>query len=335
LLLSLDNSPPMAFPILTGTGPLSTRATSQLLSWEGSHDADGDPLAYSLFLSSDPASLPVVQVSTATGFMLAFQYGTTYYWRVDAYDGFGGTTTATGGEQTFLPSFLNDPPDPLNVTAPFKGSPVISTMHNQVSISWERVTTPQGDPITYTVYLGDSPESLQVLTRISQEQAPAGLMVSARPSQLRPQSEVSVDGNTVKLSITSLDFYRRYYLRITASNPYGSSSHTPLQAFSLSALNGFPKAYNYPNPFSPSRGGTRIVFNAPPSGYARATVSIYSELQDLLFQREYTGIRPGISEVAFDGRDRHGRPFFNGSYICHVRFEGPDDKETFYLMVVK
>ncbi|MEK7745062.1 MAG: hypothetical protein AAB576_00160, partial [Elusimicrobiota bacterium] len=78
-----------------------------------------------------------------------------------------------------------------------------------------------------------------------------------------------------------------------------------------------------------------IVFNAPPSGYARAMVSIYSELQDLLFRREYTGIPPGISEVTFDGRDRNGRSFFNGSYICHVRFEGPDDKETFYLMVVK
>ena len=145
---------------------------------------------------------------------------------------------------------------------------------------------------------------------------------------------MSVDGNTVKLSITSLDFYRRLppHYRV---NPYGSSSQTPLQAFSLSAANGFPKAYNYPNPFSPNRGGTRIVINAPPSGYARAVVSVYSELQDLLFQREYTHIPPGISEVPFEGKDRYGRAFFNGSYICHGRFEGPDDKETFYLMVVK
>ncbi|MBI4060984.1 MAG: hypothetical protein HY403_06085 [Elusimicrobia bacterium] len=333
--LSLDNTAPAPFSPLTGTGALSTRETTQLLSWEPSQDADLDPLAYGLFLSSGAAAPALVQFSTTTSFPLAFQFGTTYYWRVDAFDGFGGTTTANGGVQTFLPTFLNDPPAPLNVTSPFKGSPVVSTMHNQVSLAWERVTTPQGDPITYTVYLGESPDSLQVLTRISQEQVPAGLMVSARPSQLRPQTEVSADGNTVKLTITSLDYYRRYYLRITASNPYGSTSQTPLQAFSLSAANGFPKAYNYPNPFSPGRGGTRIVFNAPPSGYTRAVVSVYSELQDLLFRREYANILPGISEIVFEGRDRYGRAFFNGSYICHVRFEGPDDKETFYLMVVK
>ena len=179
----------------------------------------------------------------------------------------------------------------------------------------------------------DSPESLQVLTRIQPGTGP-GRLDGVRASV--PGSSaigVSVDGNTVKLSITSLDFYRA----ATSASPrqsYGSSSHTPLQAFSLSALNGF-EGYNYPNPFSPGRGGTRIVFNAPPSGYARAVVSVYSELQDLLFRREYTNIPPGVSEVPFDGRDKYGRSFFNGSYICRVHFEGPDDKETFYLLVVK
>ena len=38
-----------------------------------------------------PSLYPLCKLSTATGFLLAFQYGTTYYWRVDAYDGFGGT----------------------------------------------------------------------------------------------------------------------------------------------------------------------------------------------------------------------------------------------------
>ncbi|MBI4349326.1 MAG: fibronectin type III domain-containing protein [Elusimicrobia bacterium] len=335
IALLLENSRPDAFSPRTGMGPLATRETTQLLSWDASRDADGDPLAYGLFLSSGAGSPALVQLSSGTSFLLAFAYGTTYYWRVDAYDGFGGTTTAAGGAQAFYPTFLNDPPAPLNLTSPFKASPVVSTMHNRVSLSWERVTTPQGDPITYTVYLGDSPDALQVLTRISQEQAPGGLVVSGLPSLARPLSQVEADGDVLRLTLSELDYYRRYYFRVSASNPYGATSQTPLQSFSLSASNGFPKAYNYPNPFSAGSGGTRIVFNAPPSGYARATVSIYSELQDLLFRREYAGIPPGISEVGFDGRDRYGRSLFNGSYICHVRFEGPDDKETFYLMVVK
>jgi hypothetical protein len=316
-------------------GALATRQTTQLLSWEASRDADGDPLIYGLYFSSGSGASGLVQSSTATSFLLAFQYGTTYYWRAEAYDGFGGTTTAGAGTQAFYPTFLNDPPDPLKLTTPFKASPVVSTMHDRVSLSWERVTTPQGDPVTYTVYLGDSPYSLRVLTRISQEQAQAGFTVSDAPSLARPQSKVELDGNTLRLTLTGLDYYHTYYFRIEASNPYGATTQTPLETFSLSAANGFPKAYNYPNPFSAASRGTRIVFNAPASGYAKATVSIYSELQDLLFRREYANIPPGISEVAFDGRDRYGRSLFNGSYIGHVRFEGPDDKETFYLMVVR
>ena len=99
--------------------------------------------------------------------------------------------------------------------------------------------------------------------------------------------------------------------------------------------NGFPAAYNYPNPFSPLRGGTNIVFNAPPSGYSKATVEVYSEWQDLLFKQDYFNIPPGVSQIPFNGHDRYGRPFFNGSYICRVRFSGPDDQTIFYLLVVK
>lgn len=335
LILALLDNPPLAFAVLTGSGTASTRATSQVLSWQPTSNLQGDVITYGLFLSTTPAPLPTLQISTATSFMLAFQYGTTYYWRVDAYDGFGGTTTVTGGVQTFLPLFLNDPPAQVNLISPFKGSPVVTTMRDRVSVSWQQVTTPQGDPVGYTVYLGQSPSSLDVLTRISQTQTASGLRLAAEPNATRPQSDVQLDGDSIKLTLSGLDYYKSYYFRVVATNPYGASSQTPLQTFTLSAVNGFPKAYNYPNPFNPSRGGTHIVFNAPPSGYSKATVSIYSELQDLLFQREYPNIAPGVSHVDFDGRDRYGRAFFNGSYICRVRFEGPDDKETFYLMVVK
>ena len=68
------------------------------------------------------------------------------------------------------------------------------------------------------------------------------------------------------LTLTSLDYYKTYYLRIAASNPYGATTTTPVATFTLASPDGFPKAYNYPNPFNPNRGGTNIVFNAPPSG---------------------------------------------------------------------
>lgn len=334
-VVRLANRAPESFAPLSGTGSLSTRATTQVLSWEPAVDQDGDPILYGLRLSTEAGYTPLVRLSTATSFTLAFQHGATYYWSVEAYDGLGATTTIAGSPQTFLPVFLNEPPSALQLSAPFKASPVVNTMERSVSVSWERVTTPQGDPITYTVYLGDSADSLQLLARITQDQDAAASALSIAPADDFPRAQAEVDGTTIRLRLSGLDYYRAYFLRVVASNPYGASTATPLETFSLSPRSGFPKAYNYPNPFSPSRGGTRLVFNAPPSGYARAVVSVYSELQDLLFRHEYASIPPGISEVAFEGRDRYGRPFFNGSYICHVRFEGPEDKETFYLMVVK
>ncbi len=332
LLLTFQNNPPGAFAVLTGTGTLASRTTSELLSWGSSTDPDGDVVTYALSLSTTPGGLAVVQSSTATSYALGFQFGTTYYWNVSAFDGFGGTTTIAGGTQSFFPVFLNHAPQVVQLIG---ASPTISTMFGNVTVSWSQVTTPQNDPVTYTVSLGDSASGLEPIAQIGQTGQAGATALSLRPMKAKPQTQAVVNGNTITLTLTGLDYYRTYYLTIQASNPYGATSVTPVQTFTLASANGFPLAYNYPNPFSPARGGTNIVFNAPPSGYARATVSVYSELGDLLFNQDYANVAPGISQFPFAGRDRYGRPLFNGSYVCRVRFEGPDDRATFYLLVVK
>lgn len=335
LLLNFQNNPPGPFAVLSGTGTLSTRAGSQTLDWSASTDPDGDAVTYALALSTTPGAAAVVQQSTATSYALNFQFGTTYYWSVSAFDGFGGTTTMGGGTQRFLPVFLNQAPQVVQLMPPFSGSPTISTMRGNVAISWNHVTTPQNDPVTYTVSLGESVEGIQPIAQIGQTTQAGATALSLRPMTAKPQTQTQVNGNTITLTLAGLDYYRTYYLEIQASNPFGATSVTPVQTFSLTSANGFPRAYNYPNPFSPLRGGTNIVFNAPPSGYARATVSVYSELGDLLFEQDYANVAPGISQVPFNGRDRFGRPLFNGSYVCRVRFERPDDRATFYFLVVK
>jgi len=335
LTLAFQNNPPSAFSVLTGTGTLATRTTSQLLAWGAAADPDGDAVTYALALSTNPAAQPVVQFSSATGYALNVQFGTTYYWSVTAFDGLGGTTPVAGGAQSFLPEFLNQAPSVVLLAPPFNGSPTISTMHGNVTVSWDQVTTPQSDPVSYTVSLGDAAGDLQPIARIGQTDQGGTAAMSVRPLTAKPQAQAQVNGNTVTLTLTGLDYYRAYYIQIQASNPYGAVSVTPVQTFTLASTSGFPPAYNYPNPFSPLRGGTNIVFNAPPSGYARATVSVYSELGSLLSKTDYANIPPGISQQPFDGRDRYGRALFNGSYVCRVKFEGPDDKATFYLLVVK
>ena len=332
LVAHMANQPPNAIQHLAPS-TLRTRATSYLLTWGDTGDPDGDPVLYRFELGGSSNALAAVQFGSMTAYMLPLQYGTTVYYRVTAVDPFGAITA--GPLRAFFAEFLNDPPQAPNVVAPFKNAPIVKTMKNSVTVSWEQVTNPEGDPITYTVYFGDSAGNMSPLATIAQAQQAGLASLALRPLQLRPQAEVQTDSNTVILSLTGLDYYKSYYLRIAASNPYGATATTGVQHFSLASADGFPTSYNYPNPFNPNRGGTNIVFNAPPSGYGQATVEVYSEWQDLLFKQDYSNIPPGISQVHFDGRDRSGKAFFNGSYICRVRFSNPDNKQTFYMLVVK
>jgi hypothetical protein len=47
----------------------------------------------------------------------------------------------------------------------------------------------------------------------------------------KPQAEAQEDGDTVRLRLTGLDYYRDYYFKVTAENPYGAVSQTPLQSY--------------------------------------------------------------------------------------------------------
>lgn len=326
----LRNTPP-SVPLYVSTSAISTRESRYELRWLESEDADEDSISYRLYLSTDPAALALVQDGALTSYPLDLSFGTTVYWRVVAIDGVGGVSDA--GTRTFTATFLNDPPDPLRLSAPFMAAPTVKTMRDGVEVSWERVTNPQGDPISYTAYLGGSPLELAAVARVEQAAGAGALSVSALV--VGPQAEAVEDGNTVRLRLTGLDYYRSYYFKVTAENPYGAASQTPLQTFSLAAADSFPRVYNYPNPFSPSRGGTNVVFNAPSSGYQRAVFAIYSEFGTKLYERDCGRVPPGISEIRFDGRDQHGHALPNGSYVGRVRFEGPSETATFFLLVVK
>lgn len=333
LLTVLRNEPPSAFSLLTGTAPVSTRESSWPLSWQQAADADGDPVSYELALSTSHQSLPVVQTSSVTSYLLSFQAGATYYWQVVARDGFGGETSS--GLQVFRVDFLNIPPSVPKLSAPFLATPTVKTMRESVRITWDKVSTPQGDAITYTAYLGDTPAELRAVAFVEQSSGSAVAALRTAALAGKPSAQIQDEGDTVTLDLTGLDYYHSYYFQVAAQNPYGAASRTPLQTFSLAAADSFPRGYNYPNPFSPNRGGTNVVFNAPTSGYARAVLTIYSEFGRKLYERDCGRVPPGISEIRFDGRDQSGRALMNGSYVGRVRFDGPSETATFFLLVVK
>jgi len=335
--LELLNNPPGAFSVASGTGTEVTRSTSVAVGWQASIDPDGDAVVYNVSFGSAAGSFSLVETTSTSQDFGGLFFGTTYYWSVAAEDIYGATTTVSGGMQSYLPVFLNDPPQAVQLAVP---SPQIQTMSDQAVLSWRPVNDPQSDPITYTVSLGASPQNLAPVADISQSTQTGAFSLEALPSQVSASPELQTNGGSIQVTFNGLSYYQDYYVSVAAANPYGASSVSPPQSFSLSSAPSFPKAYNYPNPFSPEQGGTNIVFNTPASGYHKATVEIYSEWQDLLFKRDYYGIPPGVSQVHFNGRDRYGRDFFDGSYVCRVVFSGPSGSQgsatqTFYMLVVK
>ncbi|MDE2293666.1 MAG: hypothetical protein KGL53_16415, partial [Elusimicrobia bacterium] len=197
LSLFLKNSPPGAFDVLTGTGTLATRASSQLLSWAPSSDPDGDPVTYELDLSTTPGHLSAVQVSSATSFTLDFTLGTTYYWEVVARDGFGGATIT--GLESFLAVFLNHPPSaPVNESR--TGTVAYHGWNPPLSIFWGASSDPDGDAVTYSVSYGTD---------------------SSRLTTVSPAS--------LGLAVPDVPIDAAFYYRVTATDAYGASSSTPLE----------------------------------------------------------------------------------------------------------
>jgi flagellar hook assembly protein FlgD len=85
-----------------------------------------------------------------------------------------------------------------------------------------------------------------------------------------------------------------------------------------------------PNPFSPYREGTDIVFKIKTPQTVK--IKIYSEFGDLEYQKEYFA-NSGMNNFHYDGKDNSGRVLYNGSHIC--RIETKEGVKTCYLAVVK
>jgi putative hemolysin len=142
------NRPPRVPSRPNPSDGLTNVPVDQVLSWAGG-DPDGDPVRYSVALgtySPPPIVDPDVTRSTYTP-PAPLAAGRTYYWRIVASDG-RETTTGPIWSFTTLPSNR----------APYVPSRPIPP-HGELDVSLDPVLTwaggdPDGDAVTYSVYLG-------------------------------------------------------------------------------------------------------------------------------------------------------------------------------------
>ena len=188
------------------------------LSWTGG-DPDGDPVVYDIYFGTD-SNPPYVVVShpTTTYDLDRLEYNTQYYWRINAWDNHGFSTT---GPVWMFHTAENNPPYTPNNPNPANGSTSVDV---NTALSWTG-GDPDGDPVVYDIYFGTDSNPPNVMT--------------SHPSTTYDPGK--------------LDYTTQYYWRIDAWDSYDNSTTGPLWTFHT-AENNPPYTPNNPNPANGSTG---------------------------------------------------------------------------------
>ena len=131
------------------------------LSWKTATDPNGDAVSYNVYLGTEANPVNVIisglKVTTYQPTLMA---NTTYYWKVVANDDSGGSKEST----VWSFSTLNNAPSEVTLNIPNDGATDIAL---DTILTWQASTDPDGDDITYDIYLGteDPP-----VTKVSADQ---------------------------------------------------------------------------------------------------------------------------------------------------------------------
>lgn len=247
----LANNPPTAptadFP---ANGATMVFPETNFVQWGISTDSDGDEIQYDFYFGTTPDP-PLLKenlfhgwyqvgdqiefVSLIGGDVLEYRTSgvfvtpeTTYYWKMVAKDGKGGETSSevfsfTTARENTLPS------KPVSLY-PANGADDIS---KDVTLSWPVSTDPDGDPITYNVYVGRASNTLQ--------QVATGLTVT-------------------EFELSDLEDQGFYFWRVAAVDGYnGFLSTSDIHSFQVE--NYIPDRPVRGNLQSPADGRTNTTFN--------------------------------------------------------------------------
>lgn len=314
VVMVFKNQAPSPVQIASSTGVIKTRQVDYVLEWNPAQDADNDAVAYKILWGINPESLISVQTSeTRFSPAGALQFGSTYYFLIEASDTFGGVSSSP--LVSIRLEFLNNAPGPESsgiLDPPVSGH--IVTSKNNITLTWPAYSDPDGDPITYTLQLGNG----------------AASFLAADPNNLTLLQTV-YEGPVNSQTLSNLQFNTPYAYRIIVRDSQGASVIGPSSVFTLVPQSSQSEPYNYPNPFRVNEG-TNFVVTALES-VERVKVSVYSIYQDLVWEKDFGSLSIGVHRLHWDGNDAYGRPVFSGLYVAMV--ETPAGRKTTRMVAIR
>jgi hypothetical protein len=132
-----------------------------ILTWQASVDPDGDAVTYDVYLGTSTNPTTIVSSSQiGTSYTPTLNPSSTYYWKIVAKDGKGGTYESA--VWVFYTLSSNQPPGEFNLISPLNKATNIAL---GTSLTWQASIDPEGDSVTYDVYFGTDPNATHVVSK--------------------------------------------------------------------------------------------------------------------------------------------------------------------------
>ncbi|MEJ5257835.1 MAG: hypothetical protein WHS64_06265 [Fervidobacterium sp.] len=208
------------------------KITSLTFRWLNSVDPDEDTVSYDFVIESEGNVVVSREGINSTSQIFSdpksiLDVGKTYAWYVVAKDPHGGKTQS---EKFTFETYENNPP--TKPTSPYPANGAINQPNRIPKFSWQS-SDPDGDPLKFDVYIGNSPSNLSLVT--------------------------ATDLTTTSFETGYLfEFGKTYYWKVAVKDGYNPPVESDVWSFTITNKDNPP---TQPVLVNPANGSTGIALN--------------------------------------------------------------------------
>jgi len=299
------NQAPAAFSLIGVANDASNVDLMPSFSWTAATDPDGDTVSYDLYIDSNESPTTLFAGDIAeTNYQLQEPLSVVekYYWKVIAKDNKGNSTTSkdTYSFTTRNTDSANQAPETFGLIGVSNGATDVDLMPN---FSWTAATDPDGDAITYDLYI-DSNENPTTLFAED---------ITETNYQLQE-----------RLLLTN-----QYYWKVVAKDNNGNTAQSD------ASFNFTTRNLNFPT--------TAITANADFSGRSSHSTAVFdnklwviggydgsSQYNDVWQSADGNTWTQATDNAAFSGRENHTTAVFDNKLWVIGGYDGNRKNDVWY-----